>query len=241
MWLIYGGGLNWLTRELSFSLVSLPHRFGLQINSLLVEGRRYTSADVIQKAILPQKNSLIFQVDPIAIKKRLEDLPWVRSAVVQRQWPSSLYVRLIEQYPIAIWQQSGTFHLIDEHGTLLEEQNVKSFAHLPVLTGEKAPQAAPALLEALAQFPDLMKHVTGATFVGGRRWDLIIKDKLTVKLPEERIREELQYLSHLLQAGEIEEKGILSIDLRTPDRAYFYLSDEAAKRQFSQPSKSKHD
>jgi cell division protein FtsQ len=210
---------------------------GFTIGAIMVEGRHYTAADKVQAAIDHRPEEFPFITNPWQIKERLEKLPWVRSAIVQRRWPSTIQVRLIERYPIALWQNKGQYFLIDDQGHILENQNLKEFASLPVLTGEKAPLKAPALMDILNKFPIVLKHMTGATLVSSRRWDLILNDKLTIKLPEDEIQDELEYMSTLLQSGDLEGKNILSIDLRTPDRAYFYLKDDAVRRKVQQSDK----
>jgi hypothetical protein len=42
-------------------------------------------------------------------EEEAQSLGWIRSVTVERRLPDALYVRITEDYPAAIWQQSGTF------------------------------------------------------------------------------------------------------------------------------------
>ena len=81
---------------------------------------------------------------PTAARARLEQLTWVERASVVRMLPDSLYIRLIERQPLALWQRDGRFSLIDRAGAVIEgalDQSVPpaSWRHLRVLVGEGAP------------------------------------------------------------------------------------------------------
>lgn len=78
----------------------------------------------------------LFDIDLNAIRKRLEDVPVIRDAEVQRRLPSTLYVRVSERVPLArIPQgQAGFFFSIDRDGKVLGLAG-SQFQHLPVITG----------------------------------------------------------------------------------------------------------
>ena len=230
-WFIVRGGLAPLTTMLNVMANAGMHRAGLQINAIMVEGRHYTTVTTLQKAIGHQRGQLIAEASPYDIQQRVEKLPWVRSAIVQRRWPSTLYIRLTEQYPIALWQKGNQYHLVDDQGHVISGHDIKDFNTLPILTGDGAPIAAPALIDVLQHFPQVRKRMTGAVLVSKRRWDIIINGKVTVKLPEGDIQDELAQLTELLQGARFNDDDIITIDLRTSNHIYFHLSDDAIKRK----------
>jgi len=61
----------------------------------------------------------ILAVKPSRAKEQLESLPWVRSATIERRLPGTLFVRLVERRPLAVWQHGGTQELIDREGTVI--------------------------------------------------------------------------------------------------------------------------
>jgi cell division protein FtsQ len=151
----------------------------------------------------------------------LMGLPWIKDVTVRRQLPDHLSIRLLEQYPIALWQKKKTLSLIDDAGHVIEEKGMEdAFSGLLVVTGEEAPQATPMLLEALRAYPHIKQRVTGAMYVSKRRWDLLIDNKLRLKLPETHLEEGLAFFEKLDQGQEMDPKEIVFIDVRNPEKAY---------------------
>src|SRR5690348_13037155 len=79
-------------------------RLGLVVTDIRVEGRETTDRETILTALGARPGTPILAMSPRRAKEQLETLPWVRSAVVERRLPDTLYVRLIERRPLALWQ-----------------------------------------------------------------------------------------------------------------------------------------
>jgi cell division protein FtsQ len=59
-------------------------------------------------------------VDVQEVRRLFEAVPWVRQAVVQRQFPNRLKVTLEEHRPVAWWGESGGGKLVNSHGEVFE-------------------------------------------------------------------------------------------------------------------------
>jgi cell division protein FtsQ len=102
--LLYGlqGGYfklkKWLTDEQSLPLTFL----------VLTGEMQHVSSDSVRAVLREQKNRLNFFTLEIAqIQKQLEDMPWVYSASIRKQWPSTIKIHIVEQSIIAIWNDSA--------------------------------------------------------------------------------------------------------------------------------------
>lgn len=211
---------------------------GFRVDDVIVEGRTLTLQKEILDILNIRRGDSIFSCSLLNTRQALEALPWVRSASVQRRLPDTLYIRLSERHPVALWQNKGIMYLVDDQGKILENVPAGSFSDLVVLTGEGAPEQARVLIETLADFPDIAQKVTGAIFVGKRRWDIMINHKLRIKLAEFDMKGSLESFSKLVQDHKLENKEILGIDLRFRDRVYFQLSPEALVRKKTSPGKN---
>ena len=69
----------------------------------------------IEKAVAPFAHSGFMSADLDAIERAVEALPWVDHARVQRRWPNSLHVTVVEQIAAARWGESG---LLNTRGEL---------------------------------------------------------------------------------------------------------------------------
>jgi len=128
-------------------------RLGLVVTDVKVEGRETTDRETILAALGAGPGTPILAMSPRRAKEQLKALPWVRSAVVERRLPDTLYVRLVERKPLALWQHGGKLELIDREGGVIPVTRLDRFAKLPLVVGEGAARHAADLLDMLTRSP----------------------------------------------------------------------------------------
>ncbi|MDR3155660.1 MAG: FtsQ-type POTRA domain-containing protein [Holosporaceae bacterium] len=160
----------------------------------------------------------IMSVSIREIKKRLENMSWVRSAVVSRKFPDTISVRIAERIPIAILQSRYKLYLVDADGVVLKNDGIGNFNNLPIVVGDGAEKEVSYLLRCLAQYPKIEKQLVFAIRISKRRWNMRINRGITVKLPEKRILHAIGILSELSDSDGFFNPDIKSIDLRMLDR-----------------------
>lgn len=244
---LVGGGLGWLWQSgwvdrqwdaAVASAVAASGEAGLAVREVLVEGRDETSTEALTAALQVRLGQPILSLSPEAIKARIEALPWVRSASVERRLPDTLYLRIEEFEPMALWQRPGKeLFLVSRDGTVIDEPRIARFADLLVIVGNEAPAHTPALLEMLALTPALSRRVTAAVFVSGRRWNLQLDNGIAVKLPETGGTDAWLKLARLDREHGLLDRDLEAVDLRVPDRLVVRLSPDAMAR-YRTPAKS---
>lgn len=203
---------------------------GVRLRQVSVEGREHTRGSEILAALdLPQGSPLL-ALDPQAARDRLESLPWVKEASVERRFPDLVHVRLTERMPIAVWDQGdGAFALVDADGVVITDA-IGPFAHLPVISGRKAPQAAAELFTMLAGEPALAERLKAAVRIGQRRWNLwfhkVGTGGVEVRLPETEAAGALTRLAGLEAEKGLLQRAVKLIDMRLPDRLVVRLADD---------------
>ncbi|HVA14086.1 MAG TPA: cell division protein FtsQ/DivIB [Stellaceae bacterium] len=201
----------------------------LTVASVEVEGRKHASRQAILDALGVKRGTSILAVDLDAAKARLEEVPWIRSASIERLLPDTLFVRVVERTPLALWQHAGKFDLVDQDGNVIPNADVAAFPSLPQVVGEGAATATPALLDLLAAEPALESHVTAAVRVGGRRWNIELDNGIEVALPEDGADAAWRRLAALDRSDRLLERNLLAIDMRLPDRLVLRLAPDVAK------------
>jgi cell division protein FtsQ len=204
-------------------------RAGLVVADIEVEGRETTDRETVMSALGVGVGAPILAISPRRAKDQLEALPWVRSAVVERRLPDTLYVRLVERKPLALWQHGGKLELIDHEGGVISVTRLDRFAKLPLVVGEHAAARAAALLDMLASEPDLAARVTAAIRVGDRRWNLRIDNTIDVLLPAESAADAWSQLARLERSSAILKRDVQTVDVRLPDRLVLRVNPEAPK------------
>ena len=202
---------------------------GLTVSDIEVEGRETTDRETILAALAAGPGTPILAVSPARAKEELEALPWVHSAVVERRLPGTLYVRMIERKPLALWQHRGRIELIDRDGGVIPVTRLDQFARLPMVVGDGAATHAAEVIDMLASEPDLAARTTAAIRVGDRRWDLRIDNAIEVLLPAEDTAGAWSRLASLERSNAILKREVQTIDMRLPDRLVLRVTPEAAK------------
>jgi cell division protein FtsQ len=206
-------------------------RLGLVVTDIKVEGRETTERDTILAALGAAPGTPILAMSPSRAKERLESLPWVRSAVVERRLPDTVYLRLVERKPLALWQHGGKLELIDHEGGVIPVTRLDRFAKLPLVVGEGAAGHAAELLDMLATEPDLAARVTAAVRVGHRRWNLRIDNTIDVLLPADAPAAAWAGLARLERSSAILKRDVQTVDVRLPDRLVLRVNPEAAPKE----------
>ncbi len=199
-------------------LLAWTAQCGLAVRNVEVEGRARADREAVLSAIAVVRGTPILAVDPAQAKRRLESIPWIRSASVERRLPDTVHVRLVERQPLAFWQRHGKLVLVDRDGAIITGERLERFGNLLVLVGPDAPASGAALIDTLGTEPDLAAHVAAAVRVGGRRWNLRLDNGVDIALPEEDAAGAWRRLAQLERSDGILERNIQMVDLRLPDR-----------------------
>ncbi len=204
---------------------------GLVVEEVLVEGRRETPRDAILSALRIRRGDPILALDPAAIRERLLGIGWIADARVERRLPDTLFLRIRERRPIAIWQRKGRFFLVGRDGVTITSRGIERYPRLKVIVGEDAPKYAAALLAMLSSEPDLMDRVVAAVRVGGRRWNLRLDNGIDVHLPEENAAEAWRRLARYEREHRLLQREIVAVDLRMPDRLIVRMARQRTARR----------
>lgn len=245
---VLGGGLFWtwkagvvgaFSAELGGRIVGQTTQAGFALGEIFVEGRTATDPDTVMKALGISRGEPLLTYDVKAAQERLTDLPWVLEARVERRLPDTLYVRLVERKPMALWQHDGKMTVIDNDGrplgdaAALAARGDKTLDRLPQVVGVGAAEAARDLLDALSHVPAIERRVAAAVRVGKRRWDLTMDNRVVVRLPEERMVQALHQLAELEAREGVLSRDVVSLDLRQHDRMTVRLPDPPLEPEHS--------
>jgi cell division protein FtsQ len=222
-----------LMHQADLMVVDAGARAGLRLQHIGVKGRVQTPGGDVLGAIGVARGEPLLAFDPAAARERLESLPWVKEATVERRLPDTIFIRLIERTPIAVWQTPDeSFALVDADGVVMPV-NVAYFPGLPVIAGPGAPEAASDLFTMLAAEPALNARVKAAVRVGKRRWnvwlDAIGDGGIDIRLPESDPAQALARLVTLDRDEGLLRRDLAMIDLRLPDRLIVRVNETAAQ------------
>ncbi len=199
---------------------TISANYGFVVQDVLVEGRKNADPQVLLGILNIDRGDSLFAFHPAKAQAALKQMPWIESVRVERRLPGLVYVSITEREPFALWQAQGKLRLIDRNGVTISDvpKEMARFRNLPLVVGEGAEKSAYALFVLLQAEPNLITRVEAATFVGGRRWDLKMKNNIAVRLPEEDMSLALRRLAEVHTTDLLLDKDLDSIDLREPGR-----------------------
>ena len=113
-------------------------RAGFSVETILVEGRRYTDSDALKAIMNLDKGEPLLAFNIKAARNMIAKLSWVKSVHVERRLPNTIYVQIKERKPFALWQREKRLSLIDKDGFVLTEHNLNPFRDLVIIVGKGA-------------------------------------------------------------------------------------------------------
>jgi cell division protein FtsQ len=118
-------GAWWVLRQPFFPLA------GIKVDGELT----HTNAVTLRANVTPQLAGNFFTVDLAKARSAFESVPWVRKAVVRREFPNKLRATLTEQVPVAFWGADDESRLINGFGEVFEANVAEVDQPLPRLSG----------------------------------------------------------------------------------------------------------
>ena len=195
------------------------------IKGIVVSGDvSHNNALTLRANVAPRLAGTFFTLDLARVRAAFEAVPWVRHAVVRREFPNRLQVVLQEHQPVAYWGGDGELRLINNFGEVFEA-NVGEVEQdtLPRLNGpdDHGPEVlamyrllAP-LLEELELPLDLLE------LSGGGSWRARLDTGATIELGRGRASDVMarvqrfrKTLSQVTSRYERRPSSVESVDLR---------------------------
>ena len=208
---------------------ALAAKAGFQVQRVEVTGMERVDQLKVYQLVLAEKDRAMPLVDIDKVRADLLQYGWIKDARVARRLPDTLAVEIIERKPAAVWQRDGKYSLIDADGIVLANVRPGEGGDLPTLNGNDANQQTVALNALLDKASALKSQVSGATWVGNRRWDLKFQTGETLALPEGEAEAAKALLNFARMDGvhRLLGRDLIHFDLRDPDRAYFRKAPKA--------------
>jgi cell division protein FtsQ len=108
--LVLGAVLAWAARLPMFAIA------GVSVSGDV----SHYNAITLRANVMPRLQGTFFTLDVNAARKVFETMPWVRQAVVRREFPNRLKVQLQEHQAVAFWGAEGDSHMVNSFGEVFE-------------------------------------------------------------------------------------------------------------------------
>lgn len=129
------GLLGWMGVQGYHALLDAPL---FAISRIEIEGLRHLNRSQVLNAAGLTLGQPVLRLDRQAVRRRLQQLPWLRGVEVVRELPNAVRIRVQERKPLALVRLPGPGqgdYLIDDSGVVLEPWAGEGEAGLPLITG----------------------------------------------------------------------------------------------------------
>jgi cell division protein FtsQ len=187
----------------------------------------HNNAVTLRANVAPRLAGNFFTVNLAAARDAFEAVPWVRSAVVRREFPNRLRVSLEEHKAVALWGAEGEGRLVNNFGEVFEANAGEVEAdELPRLSGPKEMSALVlTMYQALKpMFETLDLGINDLVLTTRGSWQVQLDNGAQVELgrgtPDEIVARTQRFVQTLTQAASRYSRrpdALVSADLRHGD------------------------
>ena len=205
--------------ELSVFLDKINNAF--VVSEIDINGHDQLSGGEIRDSLGLSLPIAVKNIDVANIKNKLKQNLLIKEADIKIIIPNRLILSITERKPNAIWLNEKNFHLIDKEGFILKSNIdlIKEGSGYIIAAGYDANKKFQGLIDEL-QYHNIFEKLFAAQLISDRRWNILLKDGLIIKLPENGVKESLIALDVLLKNYK-PVKPFSMIDLRlTPSKIY---------------------
>ena len=190
----------------------------MPLSSLTISGDRPYSQNVeVQQALMAISDSeSFFSLDVDQVQALIEQTPWIAKVSVRRQWPNGLQLHIVDQEPVAYWNDKK---LINVSGEVFKAPQQRIKISLPHFYGNES--TAKTVLEGYKALDVLLKSegftLNSITLSPRESWQITVNNDLTLILGRvntvmrnARVERFIKVYKHVIK----KPKAINYVDLR---------------------------
>ncbi|MGE8355002.1 MAG: cell division protein FtsQ/DivIB [Microvirgula sp.] len=157
----------------------IAHSSYFPVRKIRIDGAlKHVTPEQLRLVAESELKGTFFTLNLDATREAFEKLPWVRRAVVRRQWPDQLEIVIDEHRAVARWGESG---LLSSQGEWFDAASSES---LPMVEGPAGSEKD--LVRALADAGRLLApaslRVAGLKLSERRAWDVMLSNGVQLRL-----------------------------------------------------------
>ena len=168
--------------------------------------------DILGEAL---SHNSFFTLPVQQLRNKLKSLPWTKSIDIERIWPDTLKINLVENNPVAIWNDA----MLMEDGKLFNVEGAKDDVELPHLRGpENQQQEVLQIYQKMSKILSMYGFYTASLEKrDNQAWELILVNGIHLHLGKRDLDEKIIRFCKAYPAvfsGNLDR--LVSVDLRYP-------------------------
>lgn len=164
------------------------------VNIKLSAEFKRVNSEQIRVVVASQSERSFFKVNPDSIRADLAKIPWVQHVSVNKKWPNSLIIKLIEHKAVATW---NTNKLLNENGEVFEVDRIDDLTALPKIQGND--NDSKLIWDKYVRFNEIVKqtgHDISTSNISNRGgWKLALSNGVEINLGSQQMDAKLVRLT----------------------------------------------
>ena len=207
----------------------------LDVDEIVIVGAEGELAEAILNQANISKSKPILEVDVTAVTSRIEEIPYINEARINRSFGGKITISVSLRKPTVVLQNFGDWLLIDSEGRLLERiSEMSPSLRYPVIEGnfsdlqigEWLPEQALSAVELANNLPPVLLADT-SSILPGEEIELVLFGQGKVLFGNNQALEsKIVAVSTILE--QVSLAGLIHIDVRTPDKPVLCRSLECS-------------
>jgi len=172
--MLLAAGAWWVLRQPFFPLA------GIKVDGDVT----HNNAITLRANVAPQLRGNFFTVDLAKARAAFESVPWVRKAVVRREFPDKLHATLTEHVPVAHWGEESESRLVNSYGEVFDANSAEAADDLPRLAGpdDQAGHVLGMYRELVPLFESAQLEAEGLGLSSRGSWQVRLANGATIEL-----------------------------------------------------------
>ena len=180
----------------SITNVGLYNSKFLNLSKIEISGLDENESRQLKNKIENLKLKNIFFLNENKIKNTIELNTLIENYQILKIYPSNLYIKINKTKLLAKINQSGKTMLLGSNGKLSE--TISTNQQLPFIFGKPKVEEFLNFKIIIDQSKFSYDEIENFYFFPSKRWDIELKNKIILKLPNENIKNTLDYLFEFL-------------------------------------------
>ncbi len=172
------------------------------------------NSEQIRVSVASHPNRSFFKVKADVIREKITQIPWVQQVSVNKKWPDSLIIKVIEHEAVAVWNDDK---LLNDKGEIFEVDSIDDLTALPHITGND--NNSQHIWEKYIRFNNIIKNtgydIQSASVSNRGSWQLTLSNGMSMNLGSQQMDAKLVRLTDTwTQLLKLKQKSPDHIDLR---------------------------
>jgi len=200
--------------------------YGYFLSEIQINNLKNIENSEIEKYFSQYIGKSIFLVPIQKISKDFDDNKWIDDFTIKNDYKNKIIVNIIESIPVGIHYDGEDNLLFDKNGEIIDlvDLNYNLYSNLILFKGDNSLFNANFLLNSMPLF---LSQIREAIFINNRRWNLKLKNGISLKLAESNIVDSInKYIKFHANVSDQELREIALIDLRVPQKIILQFKEQ---------------